>query len=58
MHFAETAALALAFAVVALATSPVRGGEAGKEDQGKKAASSQPDPYGQPPGKWATYTMY
>ena len=31
--------------------------EAGKEDldQGKKAASSQPDPFGQPPGKWAVF---
>ena len=38
MRFAETAALALAFAVVSLATYQARGGEAGKEDQGKKAA--------------------
>ena len=52
MRFDKTSALALAIAVLSLlVTSQAQQEEARKGDQGKKAASSQPDPCGQPPGK-------
>ena len=55
MHFVKIVALALAIAVLSLATSQAQKEEAGKGDQGKKAAPTQPDPCGQPPGKWAVF---
>jgi len=48
MRFVKTIALAFAIAVLSLATSQAQNEEQGKEDQGKKEASSQPDPCGQP----------
>ena len=53
-HFVKTTAV-LALAVLSSAASQARRNEVAKEYQGKKVAYSQPDPLGQPPGKWAPF---